>query len=90
MLLKEILLAADIFTGLSFNVSEYTESISRKLPMYELNKIDCHFVATNFNDDEHSFLLIRFINLKSILCLHGLINVNNQYIKPIKYSINEK
>lgn len=38
-------------TGLSFKLSEYTDPTGRKLPMYQLTKTECLYIATKFNDE---------------------------------------
>lgn len=38
-------------TGGNFSLSEYKDSTGRRLPMYQLNKTECLYVATKFNDE---------------------------------------
>lgn len=47
-------------TGLSFKLSEYTDSTGRKLPMYELTKVKCLYIATKFNDEARAKLVLRW------------------------------
>lgn len=35
----------------NFSLSEYTDPTGRKLPMYELTKTECLYIATKFNDE---------------------------------------
>ncbi|WP_440452178.1 Rha family transcriptional regulator [Ruminococcus intestinalis] len=52
-------------TGLSFKLSEYTDSTGRKLPMYELTKTECLYIATKFNDEARAKLVIRWEELET-------------------------
>lgn len=52
-------------TGLSFKLSEYTDSTGRKLPMYELTKTECLYIATKFNDESRAKLVIRWEELET-------------------------
>lgn len=52
-------------TGVKFNVSEYTDSTGRKLPMYELTKTESLYVATKFNDEARAKLIIRWQELET-------------------------
>jgi len=51
-------------TGVNFNVSEYKDSTGRKLPMYELDKKECLYVATKFNDEVRAKLILRWEELE--------------------------
>jgi anti-repressor protein len=51
-------------TGLNFKLSEYTDSTGRKLPMYKLNKTECLYIATKFNDEARAKLVIRWEELE--------------------------
>lgn len=51
-------------TGLKFKLSEYTDSTGRKLPMYKLNKTECLYIATKFNDEARAKLVIRWEELE--------------------------
>lgn len=51
-------------TGTKFRLSEYTDSTGRKLPQYELNKKECLYVATKFNDEARARLIIRWEELE--------------------------
>lgn len=52
-------------TGLSFKLSEYTDSTGRKLPMYKLTKTECLYIATKFNDEARAKLVIRWEELET-------------------------
>lgn len=52
-------------TGLSFKLSEYTDSTGRKLPMYQLTKTECLYIATKFNDEARAKLVIRWEELET-------------------------
>lgn len=45
-------------TGLKFQLSEYKDSTGRKLPCYELTKLETLFIATKFNDEARARLVI--------------------------------
>lgn len=52
-------------TGLSFKLSEYTDPTGRKLPMYQLTKTECLYIATKFNDEARAKLVIRWEELET-------------------------
>ena len=52
-------------TGTKFRLSEYTDSTGRKLPQYELNKKECLYVATKFNDEARAKLVLRWEELET-------------------------
>jgi phage antirepressor YoqD-like protein len=52
-------------TGGNFPLSEYTDSTGRKLPMYQLSKTECLYVATKFNDEARAKLVIRWEQLET-------------------------
>lgn len=52
-------------TGLSFKLSEYTDTTGRKLPMYKLTKTECLYIATKFNDEARAKLVIRWEELET-------------------------
>jgi phage regulator Rha-like protein len=49
----------------NFPLSEYFDSTGRKLPMYELTKSQCLYVATKFNDEARAKLIIRWEELET-------------------------
>lgn len=51
-------------TERKFPLSEYTDPTGRKLPMYQLNKTECLFIATKFNDEARAKLIIRWEELE--------------------------
>jgi phage antirepressor YoqD-like protein len=51
-------------TGGNFPLSEYTDSTGRKLPMYQLNKTECLYIATKFNDEARARLIVRWEQLE--------------------------
>lgn len=51
-------------TGRKFPLSEYKDSTGRTLPMYQLNKTECLYVATKFNDEARAKLVIRWEELE--------------------------
>jgi phage regulator Rha-like protein len=52
-------------TGRNFPLSEYTDATGRKLPMYELSKQECLYIATKFNDESRAKLVIRWEKLET-------------------------
>lgn len=48
-----------------FSLSEYKDSTGRKLPMYELTKTECLYVATKFNDEARAKLVLRWEQLET-------------------------
>lgn len=53
-------------TGGNFALSEYLDSTGRKLPMYELSKRECLYVATKFNDEARAKLIMRWEKLETL------------------------
>jgi phage regulator Rha-like protein len=52
-------------TGVKFNVSEYKDSTGRTLPMFELTKDECLYIATKFNDEARARLIVRWKELET-------------------------
>lgn len=52
-------------TGGNFTLSEYIDVTGRKLPHYELNKKECLYIATKFNDEARAILINRWEELES-------------------------
>jgi Rha family phage regulatory protein len=63
--IREMEPAWEKVTHLKFKASEYTDSTGRKLPMYQLNKTECLYVATKFNDEARAKLVIRWEQLET-------------------------
>ena len=51
-------------TGGNFSLSEYKDSTGRKLPQYQLNKAECLYIATKFNNEARARLVIRWAELE--------------------------
>jgi phage regulator Rha-like protein len=51
-------------TERKFTLSEYTDPTGRKLPQYELNKLECLFISTKFNDITRARLIKRWEELE--------------------------
>ena len=51
-------------TGTKFGLSDYTDTTGRKLPMYQLSKSECLYVATKFNDEARAKLVVRWEHLE--------------------------
>ncbi len=52
-------------TAPKFGVSEYTDPTGRKLPQYVLNKRECLYIATKFNDEARAKLILRWEELEN-------------------------
>lgn len=51
-------------TGGNFSLSEYKDSTGRSLPMYQLGKTECLYIATKFNDEARAKLVLRWEELE--------------------------
>ena len=51
-------------TGLKFQLSEYTDSTGRKLPLYELSKPEILFIASKYDDELRARIIIRLMELE--------------------------
>lgn len=49
----------------NFNLSSYINSQNRAMPMYELSKTECLYIATKFNDEARAKLVLRWQELES-------------------------
>ena len=52
-------------TGRKFALSEYQDPTGRMLPCFLLNKTECLYIATKFNDEARARLVIRWEELES-------------------------
>ena len=52
-------------TGTNFRLSEYQDPTGRMLPCFLLNKTECLYIATKFNDEARARLVIRWEELES-------------------------
>lgn len=59
-------------TGRKFPLSEYKDGTGRKLPMYELSKSECLYVATKFNDEARARLIMRWEELENSQPIHSI------------------
>lgn len=50
--------------GGKFSLVEYTDAKGEKRPMYQLNKTECLYIATKFNDEARAKLVIRWEELE--------------------------
>lgn len=51
--------------GRNFSLVEYTDAKGEKRPMYQLNKTECLYIATKFNDEARAKLVIRWEELET-------------------------
>ena len=49
-----------------FSLTSYTDGSNRQSPMYELNRSECLYIATKFNDESRAKLIIRWEELENI------------------------
>lgn len=52
-------------TGLNFELSKYKDQTGRTLPCYSLNKFECLYIATKFNDEARARLVMRWAELEA-------------------------
>lgn len=50
----------------NFSLSEYRDSTGRKLPCYQLTKLECLYIATKFNDESRAKLVLRWHELETV------------------------
>ena len=60
-------------TGLKFQLSEYSDVTGRTLPCYLLNKTECLYIATKFNDEARAKLVLRWEQLEKERIMQGAI-----------------
>jgi phage regulator Rha-like protein len=51
--------------GSKFALSEYKDSTGRSLPMYQLTKTECLYIATKFNDEARAKLVLKWEELEN-------------------------
>lgn len=49
----------------NFALVEYKDAKGEMRPMYQLNKIECLYVATKFNDEARAKLVIRWAEISA-------------------------
>jgi phage regulator Rha-like protein len=82
-------------TGRKFALSEFKDASGRKLPMYELTKRECLYVATKFNDEARAKLILRWEyletnNVNHIDQLTTAIIALTETVTAISNSLNER
>jgi phage regulator Rha-like protein len=60
-------------TGLKFQLSEYSDVTGRTLPCYLLNKTECLYIATKFNDEARAKLVLRWEQLEKERIMQGAV-----------------
>jgi len=60
-------------TGLKFQLSEYSDVTGRTLPCYLLNKTECLYIATKFNDEARAKLVLRWEQLEKERITQGAV-----------------
>lgn len=51
-------------TGRNFTLSTYKDSTGRSLPCYSLDKMECLYIATKFNDEARAKIILRWEQLE--------------------------
>lgn len=69
-------------TGTKFGLSEYKDPTGRSLPEYQLNKLECLYIATKFNDEARARLVIRWEELE-ILSRRNSPSISVEAIRAI-------
>ena len=72
--------------GPKFRLSKYTDSTGRELPMYELSKTECLYVATKFNNEARAKLVLRWEKLESA----GLSIVREEIREIVREIVREE
>ena len=54
----------------NFSLSNYQDATGRTLPCYSLNKMECLYIATKFNDEARAKLVIRWQQLEQERLMH--------------------
>ena len=54
----------------NFSLSSYQDATGRTLPCYSLNKMECLYIATKFNDEARAKLVIRWQQLEQERLMH--------------------
>lgn len=52
-------------SGLRFKLAKYTDQQGKQRPCYELNKTECLYIATKFNDEARAKLVLRWEELET-------------------------
>jgi len=66
-LMKAIRVMEDAWVNVGqgkFSLTYYTDQWNRQQPQYELNKKECLYIATKFNDDARARLILRWEELE--------------------------
>ncbi|MBN2821071.1 MAG: phage regulatory protein/antirepressor Ant [Bacteroidales bacterium] len=51
-------------SGRKFSLANYIDEQGKPRPMYELNKVECLYIATKFNDEARAILVLRWEQLE--------------------------
>jgi len=69
----------------NFNLSSYINEQNRAMPMYELSKTECLYIATKFNDEARGKLILRWEELeKSQSKPMSTLDIMEQSIKMMR------
>ena len=49
----------------NFSLSSYANAQNRQMPMYQLTKTECLYIATKFNDEARAKLVLRWEKLET-------------------------
>lgn len=76
-------------TGRKFSMGKYKDPSGRELPMYELDKDECLYIATKFNDEARAKLVLRWEQLEREKALSGF-NVPKTYLEALKLAVQQQ
>ena len=80
-------------TGLRFEVSEYKDPSGRNLKCYLLNKRECLYVATKYNDSARAKLILRWEQLEKEnlnKSKYGEFEVPKTYLEALKLAVSQQ
>jgi Rha family phage regulatory protein len=72
-------------TGLKFELSVFKDETGRTLPMYQLTKTQCLYVATKFNDEARARLVLRWEKLEGnqLLQINQLVTATTSLVESM-------
>ena len=76
-------------TGRKFHMGKYKDPSGRELPMYELDKDECLYIATKFNDEARAKLVLRWEELEKEKAISGF-NIPKTYLEALKLAVQQQ
>lgn len=80
-------------TGRKFSMGKYKDSSGRELPMYELDKDECLYIATKFNDEARAKLVLRWEQLEKENLdrkMYGGFDIPKNYLEALKLAVSQQ